>query len=113
MPKRAFDPKEHVEFENDAIDISDERFDRMAFAEDAIKKIRAPKTTVALCSSRSRVRIEIGRAWGREPGARWAVVAIPPFASKRAIAVAVAALATDARGPYAIDVLFKASSNDS
>ncbi len=88
---------------------SDERFDRAAFARRAIDLVQPPRTTVAICEGASRMRVESGRAWGRGPGERWALLAIPASASRRAIALAVAGLA--GRPPaYALDVLMEESS---
>jgi hypothetical protein len=84
---------------------SDERFDRAAFARRALDIVRPPGTTVAICADASRMRVESGRAWGLGRGARWAMLAIPPRASRRAIALAVAELAS-VPPPYALDVLF-------
>jgi hypothetical protein len=84
---------------------SDEAFDRMEFARRALELVRPPRTTVALCGGAARMRVEHGRNWGRGSGERWAVLAIPPRASRRAIALAVAELAR-VPPPYALDVLF-------
>lgn len=90
---------------------SDERFDRAAFARRAIELVRPRRTTIAICEGASRMRIESGRQWGRprvdphdELGERWALLAIPARASRRAIALAVAQLARGSRA-YALDVL--------
>jgi hypothetical protein len=86
------------------VETSVERFDRIAFAKRALDLVRPPRTTVALCEGTARVHVESGRVWGRAPDARWAVLTIPPRASRRAIVIAVAGLAQGA-GPYALDVL--------
>jgi hypothetical protein len=100
---------------------SDERFDRGAFARRAIELVRPRRTTVAICEGAAHLRVESGRLWGRpqpaprdpddsgdggreRPGERWALLAIPADASRRAIALAVAGLAHGARA-YALDVL--------
>ena len=82
---------------------SDERFDRGAFARRAVDIVEPPRTTVVICEGASHIRVESGRVWGR-PRERWALLAIPARASKRAIAVAVAQLADGSRA-YALDVL--------
>ena len=50
-----------------------------------------------------------GRMWGKAEGERWAMVSVPPTASRRAIALAVAGLAAGPGGrtatPYLLDVL--------
>ena len=96
----------HIAPERDeAVDeTSDEAFDRAAFARRALDLVRPQRTTVAICEGASRMRIESGRVWGRPQGTRWAMLAIPPRASKRAIALAVAELAS-VPPPYALDVL--------
>ncbi len=83
---------------------SDERFDRCEFARHALRLVNPPDTTVAICEGASRMRVESGRAWGRGRTARWAMLAIPSKASRRAIALAVAELARMPR-PYVLDVL--------
>jgi hypothetical protein len=84
---------------------SDESFDRAAFARRALDIVRPPRTTVAICEGALRMRVESGRAWGLGPDARWAMLAIPPHASRRAIALAVTGLAR-VPPPYALEVLF-------
>ena len=86
---------------------SDESFDRTAFARDALELVRPPRTTVAICAGASRMRVESGRVWGKPGAERWAMLAIPPRASRRAIALAVAELARLPR-PYVLDVLLSA-----
>lgn len=98
---------------------SDESFDRTAFAREALDLVRPPRTTVAICPGAARMRVESGRIWGRGKGPggrggeaheaheRWAMIAIPPRASRRAIALAVAELARLPR-PYVLDILLGA-----
>jgi hypothetical protein len=83
---------------------SDEGFDRAEFARQALDLVRPAQTTVAICEGAARMRVASGRAWGHGPGARWAVLAVPPRASRRAIALAVAELARAPR-PWVLDVL--------
>jgi hypothetical protein len=88
-----------------ASETSQEPFDRLAFARRALELVRPVKTRVALCDGARgmRVRVEAGPVWGRRPE-RWAVLAIPEHASRRAIALAVAELAGVPQA-YAFDVL--------
>jgi hypothetical protein len=105
---------------------SDESFDRAAFARHAIDVVKPRRTIIAICEGAARMRVESGRMWGhlRRNGAiarasaalpveadqahaadeRWALLAIPARASRRAIALAVAQLAPGPRA-YALDVL--------
>lgn len=106
MPILELEGMHDVYFEHDRAleETSDERFDRAAFAMQALELVRPPRTTVAVCSG-SRLRVETGRTWGRGPGERWAMLSIPPTASRRAIATAIAELASAPR-PWVLDLLF-------
>jgi hypothetical protein len=104
MPERA-DFEVAGERERAAWESSSESFDRLAFAERALELLGAPqRTTIAICSGNTRVRIEGGRTWGNA-GERWAMLVVPPNASRRAIALAVAEIA-DRGAPWAFAVLF-------
>jgi hypothetical protein len=92
------------EIERDFDETSDERFDRTQFARRALDLVQPPETTVAICAGAARMRVDSGRTWGQSAKARWALLAIPPQASRRAIALAVAELARAPR-PYVLDVL--------
>jgi hypothetical protein len=93
------------ERELDGTETSFERFDRMAFAERAVSLVKPPGMRVAIAEGRSRVIVEAGRAWGRAENAQWAMLFVPPRASRRAIATAVAALAPSPAEPYVLDTL--------
>src|SRR5262245_32584707 len=91
---------------DEVLDIdSDEPFDRVAFVKHALDLVRPRRTTVAICPGARKMRVESGRAWGRGAGARWALIAIPERASRRAIALAVAELCDTSVRPYVLDVL--------
>jgi hypothetical protein len=102
-------PTVHVEEREESFEVSRESFDRMEFALRALSVVRPAGMTVALCASRSHLRVEAGRAWGRGEGQRWALVCIPPSASRESIVAALAALGGEtgpgAGQPYALDVL--------
>ena len=87
---------------------SDEPFDRANFARQAVDLVRPARMTVAICEGASRMRVESGPIWGRR-GETWALVAVPERASRRAIAVAVAALARTPRA-YALEALIDSAS---
>jgi len=80
-----------------------ERFDRVAFALEAVEAVRPSRMTVAVCEARTKLHVEAGRLWGGGPTQTWAIVRVPPTASRQAIALAVSRLV--APGPYALDVL--------
>jgi hypothetical protein len=82
---------------------SDECFDRTELALQALAILRPRRTTVAVCEGR-RTRVDVGRAWGRGLGERWALLVVSATASRRAVVTAVAMLANAPR-PYALAVL--------
>ncbi|WP_394826845.1 hypothetical protein [Pendulispora albinea] len=107
------DIREYDEQERALLETSDERFDRLAFAQRALDLVNPLRTRIAICVEPARgaragrlerVRVESGRAWGRGPGARWAVLSIPAQASRRAIATAVSELSGEP-APYALAIL--------
>ena len=112
MPLRPHIAALAVEPDREVDETSGERFDRAAFARQALELVRPPRTTVAICEGASRMRVASGRLWGRAridgDAERWAMLAIPDHASRRAIALAVAELAHVPR-PYALDVLLDSS----
>jgi hypothetical protein len=100
-PENVLDVAPEIDRELD--ETSDEPFDRTQFALEALDLLRPRRTTVAVCQG-LRLHVESGRAWGRGADERWAVLAVPPKASRRAITVAVAALARAPRS-YAFALL--------
>jgi hypothetical protein len=84
---------------------SAEPFDRLAFAQHALDLLRPRQMTIAICAGVYRLRVQAGRLWGGAPGERWAIVSVPPTASRRAIALAVTQLAGSGSDPYVLDVL--------
>jgi hypothetical protein len=111
MPLRNHVADVALEPQRELDETSGERFDRAAFARQALELVNPPRTTVAICEGAARMRVASGRLWGRPPGdesERWALLAIPRHASRRAIALAVAELAHMPR-PYVLDVLMGSS----
>jgi hypothetical protein len=96
---------ERIEQAEDADDVSSESFDRVAFAEAAVALVKPPRMRVAVCGDARKLHVSSGRQWGT-PGMRWAMLAIPPNASRRAIAHAVLALHEGEARAWAFDVLF-------
>lgn len=92
---------------DEAAEISDERFDRVRFALEAVDRLRPKRLTIVVVEG-PRLRVESGRAWGRAPGSRWAMLAVPKNASRRAIAMAIAALGGVSPDPYTLDLLLRA-----
>src|SRR5258708_38594078 len=93
------------EIEQARLETSHEAFDRMSFARHALDLIAPDVARIALCEGIFRVRVEVGRAWGDPRGGRWAMISVPPRASRRAIALAMSELADANVRPYVLDVL--------
>ncbi len=84
-----------------------DRFDRIKFAMRCLK-ILDPRVTVAVYEGRFDLEIERGRDWSRGPNASWAMVRIPPHASKEHIAIALASISGVEARPWVIDTLLRA-----
>jgi hypothetical protein len=82
-----------------------EDFDRIAFAMRALKKLRPRRMTVAVYEAVSSLHVESGRDARRGEGATWAMVGIPPHASREHIAYALAELAGVESVPFAVQML--------
>jgi hypothetical protein len=85
-----------------------EEFDRLEFARRALRMLRPPGLTVGVYRRHAELRIVCVRDLRRGEGARWAMVGIPPRASRAQIAHALADLAGAADVPYMVDLLVNA-----
>ena len=85
-------------------------FDRIGYAMRALRMLRPRGLTVAVREGRFSLTVEAGRDWGRGEHARWAVISIPPDATREDIVVAVAELAGVSRDAWMMDVLMNATS---
>lgn len=95
------DPRRRIEY-RDA-----EEFDRIAFAMRALDILRPKRLRIAVYSAVSSMQIESSRDLKRE-GHSFAMVGIPPHASREHIAYALAELAGVASVPYAVQMLLNA-----
>lgn len=86
----------------------EERFSRLDFAL-RVLDILNPKIHVTLYSALRHLQIHRGRDFARGPDESWALVAIPPKASRYHIAFALAELAGKANHPYVVDLVGAAS----
>ena len=80
-------------------------FDRIAFAMRVLHRLRPRHMKVAVYSTVKGLRVESGRDHRRGEDARWAIVGIPPHASREHIAYALVELLGVASVPYAMQVL--------
>jgi hypothetical protein len=103
-------PYEYVDEARHFEPADSESFDRIAFALRALDWLQPPRVTVALYSRRRELRIETGRDLKSGYGASWAMVGIPPHASRRHIAHALAELAGLEDVPFIVDLVVKAAS---
>ena len=104
-PYRKSDAPE-IDYADAERDGSRECFDRVAFAHEVLARLRPHQITVAVCNG-PRLFVQAGRAWGRTPGERWALLSVTPSTSRRAIAIAVAALGGVDVAPWELDVLVR------
>jgi hypothetical protein len=95
------DPRRIVEYHDP------EEFDRIAFAMRALDRLRPKKMTVAVYPATSALRVERSLDL-RSVGGSYAVVGIPPHASRAHIAYALAELAGVASVPYAVQAVLAA-----
>lgn len=98
-PYELIDEQRRIEF-RDA-----EEFDRIAFAMRALRRLRPKRMKVAVYEAVSSLHVESGRDFKRGEGATWAIVGIPPRASREHIAYALAELAGVESVPYAVQML--------
>lgn len=104
----AVDPDvRQIEVVREERDLDREVFDRLAYAARALRLLRPAGLTVALCPGTERLRVEVGADLHGNRGARWAIVSIPPDASRAHIALRLAALAGRANDPFVLDLLMR------
>jgi hypothetical protein len=96
-PYEIVDPRRRLEYHDP------EDFDRIAFAMRALRKLNPRRMTVALYPGASTLHVQSGLDHRR--GSRWAIVGIPPYASREHIAYALVELAGVASVPYAVQAL--------
>lgn len=84
---------------------SGESFDRIAFALRALEILKPRGMTVAVFQGRFGLQIERGRDWGRGPDATWAMVRVPPDASRESIILALTELSGLPAAPWLLDTL--------
>jgi hypothetical protein len=101
IEQRAPEQQQHLEYHDPA------SFDRIAFAMRTLGRLRTRRMTIAVYSAISTLQIEQGRDLHRE-GSTWAMVGIPPHASREHIAYALAELAGVASVPFAVQALLAA-----
>ncbi len=106
-----FDDTRHERVqERDRLEYEDPSdFDRIAFAMRALDVLRPKRMKVAVYKASASLQIASGPELGRGEGASWAMVGIPPRASREHIAYALAELAGAASVPYAVQAVLAAA----
>jgi hypothetical protein len=79
-------------------------FDRIAFAMRALQRLRPRRLKIAVYEAVSSLQVKRGEDFGRGKG-RWAMVGIPPHASREHIAYALVELAGVSGVPYTVQML--------
>lgn len=82
-----------------------EAFDRISFALRALELLKPREMTVAVFAGRFDLQVERGRDWGKGPNATWAMVRIPPDASREHIIMALTELSGLPTTPWLLDTL--------
>jgi hypothetical protein len=98
----------YVEFVRDVREHSVESFDRLAYAARVLRLLAPRDMTVVLCAGTDALNVREGREHGPGRPPRWAIVSIPPDASRGHIALSLARLAGRHEEPYLIDILTRA-----
>jgi hypothetical protein len=80
-------------------------FDRIAFAMRALRRLGPRRMKVAVYEAVSSLQIRRGEDFGRGRGASWAMVGIPPHASREHIAYALVELAGAIGVPYTVQMI--------
>ena len=92
-------PRRQTEFRDGS------EFDRIAFAMRALRRLRTRQMRVVVYTTISTLQVERGHDPRRGKGATFALVGIPPHASREHIAYALAELVGVASMPYAVQAL--------
>jgi len=98
--------KRFVEFVNDEREYDREAFNRVAYAAQLLKMLKV-RQKVAICVGTERIHVEQGGLPGLPRSKPWAILSIPPDASRAHIAITIAELAGRARDPYVLDMMLR------
>lgn len=82
-----------------------ERFNRMRYARRVLDALRPDRVDVLLVQGVTELRVERGHRWGHPIGHTWAMVTVPPVATREEIALALMELAGSLTEPYVLHAL--------
>ncbi len=98
--------KRLVEFVRDERDYDREAFDRLAYARQLLRLLKV-RRRVALCVGTEKIQLDQGGWHGLPMQPPWAILSIPPDASRAHIALTIAQLAGRSRDPFLLDTLLR------
>lgn len=98
--------KQFVEFVRDERDYDQEAFNRIAYARELLRMLKVQRR-VALCVGAEKLRVEEGGIPGVGGKLPWAILQIPPDASRAHIALTIARLARRERDPFLLDLMLR------
>jgi hypothetical protein len=112
-PRRPLDPEHVWEVQDLRVRrYRRERFDRIRYARKVLDALCPVHVDVTLCEGHRDLRVERGKAWRRPPGFQWALVAIPPEATREEIALCLLELAGVPQGALALETLLALDDGD-
>lgn len=97
---------EYIEHLRTEREYDQEAFDRLLYAKQLLQMLKV-RRRVALCIGGERLHVEQGGLPGFPEQKPWAILSIPPDASRAHIALTIAQLAQRARDPFLLDVLLR------
>ena len=104
---RSSDPeKQFVEFVRDEREYDQEAFNRVTYAKELLRVLKV-RRRVAICVGTERLQVEQGGLPGVPHLHPWAILSIPPDASRAHIALTVLQLANRARDPFLLDLMLR------
>ena len=89
-----------------------ERFDRIRYAMRVLDVLRPARVDVTLTAGYRDLRVERGHAWRRPPGYLWAMVSIPPDATREEIALALIDVSGSPGGALVLESLLAIDEGD-
>lgn len=100
------DDKRLVEFVQDEREYDREAFNRVSYAMQLLRLLKV-RHRVAICVGTSRLNVEQGDTPGSLKPKPWAILSIPPDASRAHIALTVAQLAGRSADPFLLDWMLR------
>lgn len=97
---------EYIEHVRNEREYDQEAFDRILYAKQLLRMLKVQRR-VAICIGKEKLHVEQGGLPGFPEQRPWAILSIPPDASRAHIAITVAQLAKRARDPFLLDLMLR------